>query len=537
MPHRSATRVYILYEMAMAIGNSLDLDELLEESLKVILRKLDGSAICVYDYQQDGILMKIPRRGVNAEQTLNIQAIKPALLNEPDYKYQRKTLENGRYQYLFKLKDQGVMSLVSAIELDELMIQSMAPICEKLATAIQSCKTSQQMHHQEAVLKNTLFDLQKAQMARDLFLANMAHEIRTPLNGIIGFLGQLEDTPLTGQQQDYIQIIRHSSDSLLGVINDILDFSKIDSGKLELECSAFHLIQTIEPIVELFKAKLDDKPVSIHFVQQGQIPGYIMGDSLRLKQILGNLVSNAVKFTQQGEIRIQLHVSPAQDNRVMCRLSVADSGIGIDSEQLNTLGEPFRQASASTFRHFGGTGLGLAIVKKLIELMGSQLEIRSQLGKGSEFAFSWLAEVAEKPVQEAITKSNQMQTRPDLKVLLAEDNQVNQLLMKAVLAKMEIAADIVETGLQAVEKVKQTEYDLVLMDINMPEMDGVEATQLIREYERNTNRKSTMIAALTANVLKGDQDLYLSKGLDRVLAKPLDLNELNKVFADLAHLD
>lgn len=528
-------RVRILYEMAMAIGNSLDLHDLLSESLKVMLRKLDGVATAAFCEVERAPLMVIPRRGLTATYRQNlVQACDQRVDKQktPSGFVQELEVHEQRFQYIFYLKGVGLLTLVCPHRIDPHTLYALAPICEKLAASVRSCRANQQLIEKEHSLQTALCDLQKAQSARDLFLANMSHEIRTPLNGILGFLGQLEATELNDEQQHYLSIVRHSSDSLLGIINDILDFSKMDSGKMALERHPFHLLDTLEPIVELFRAKAEQQNTCLCFVQEGEIPAFIQGDALRLKQVVSNLVSNAVKFSADAQATLLLRCLAKSEDDVELQLEVIDQGIGIEAEKLKTLGEPFSQADHSTTRHFGGTGLGLAICKRLVSLMDSQLQVESEPGQGSRFYFKWRAPLATAPSDKP-AQSLQTYEYPDKRVLLVEDNKVNQMLMQAILSKLKLQFDLVTDGRQALEAYQQQagDYDLVLMDINMPVMDGVEATQHIREFELEQGWSPCPIVALTANVLKGDRERYLTMQMNDVLAKPLQLEKLHKVFA------
>jgi signal transduction histidine kinase len=522
--------------MAMAIGNSLDLDKLLAESLKVMLRKLDGVAIGLYAQDNLSALHLFPRRGMTDDYHQNVlrahQALSRASADSAGF-FSHIHVDNQRHQYLFVLKRVGILSLICANPIDEGTLNALAPVCDKLATSVRSCYANQRLIEQEKNLQMALGDLQRAQAARDLFLANMSHEIRTPLNGIVGFLAQLEETRLDENQRHYLNIIRHSSDSLIEIINDILDFSKMDAGKLALEQRPFHLIDTLGPIAELFRARAQQQRTNLLFRQEGKVPAYITGDALRLKQIVTNLISNAVKFTQDGQIELIVRCDELADQQVRVQIVICDTGIGMAPAQLKSIGEPFAQADASTTRHYGGTGLGVAICKRLIELMGSQLEISSELGKGSRFSFSWLAPVSTAPVSSHRASAPALQADySGQRVLLVEDNKVNQMLMQAVLNKMGVTPQIAENGAVAVERVCDAgeRYDLILMDINMPIMDGEQATRHIRDYEQTHSLSSTPIVALTANVLKGDHERYLAMGLDEVLAKPIDMAKLNQVF-------
>ncbi|MDY0137472.1 MAG: ATP-binding protein [Thiomicrospira sp.] len=536
MQSHSESRVRILYEMAMAIGNSLDLDKLLTESLKVMLRKLDGIAIGLYAMRDLTPIHLFPRRGMTEQYHLNLHQAHQAFCAtgaEGGGFLAHSLVDKQRHQYLFVLKRVGILSLICPHPIDEGTLNALAPVCDKLATSVRSCYANQRLIEQEKNLQTALCDLQRAQTARDLFLANMSHEIRTPLNGIVGFLGQLEETPLDDNQRHFLTIIRHSSDSLIEIINDILDFSKMDAGKLALEQRPFHLIDTLGPIVELFRSRAQQQRTTMLFRQEGRVPAYIAGDALRLKQIVTNLISNAVKFTQDGQIELIVRCDEVGPQQVRVQIAICDTGIGMAPAQLKSIGEPFAQADASTTRHYGGTGLGVAICKRLIELMGSRLEISSELGKGSQFSFSWLAPIANAPLSnDGVSLLPLQADYGGQRVLLVEDNKVNQLLMQAVLNKMGVTPQIAENGAVAVERVcdLSERYDLILMDINMPIMDGEQATRHIRDYEQAQSLPSTPIVALTANVLKGDRERYLAMGLDEVLAKPIDMIKLHQVF-------
>lgn len=540
IPSNIETRVIVLYEIAMAIGNTLDEKQLFQDCLKVILRKLNGVAISFYDANKQQVILALPRRGMKQDYIDNL-----TLLVEREESQARASgfvtslpINDQLIQYLFKISHVGWLTLISSRPIDELTLGSLGPVCDKLATSILSCRANYQLIEQEQTLQTALYNLKKAQQSRDSFLANMSHEIRTPLNGILGFLYQLEETALTSQQQQYLSIVRHSSDTLVGIINDILDFSKMDAGKLVLASDPFHLLDTVLPIVDLFRAKAEAQNTNLTFTQGGAIPAGVRGDSLRLKQIISNLISNAIKFSPDASVSVELYSEDTgKPNQVLLTLSVRDTGIGIAKEKLSIIGQPFVQAESSTTRQYGGTGLGLVICKGLLSLMGSALKIESQPGEGSCFCFSWLAEVSQELDSLEEMAANKLKAPstlsfPDKRLLLVEDNKVNQMLMKAILAKMLITPDLAENGLQAYELYCQHkgQYDLILMDINMPIMDGVEATARIRAFETSQGLQSTRIVALTANALRGDRERYLSMQMDEVLAKPLDMVKLHQIF-------
>ncbi|MGC9456655.1 MAG: ATP-binding protein [Halothiobacillaceae bacterium] len=538
-------RVRILYELAMAIGNSLDRRKLLSESLKVMLRKLDGLTAGVFGYGNPEPLFLTPRRGLNESLRAclsHVLSTGHSLVDTPAGLYARHRLDDGRHCYLFHLPDSGWLVFTRHTALDDQTLRALAPICEKLATSLRSCAANQDLIEKERNLAQTLTALREAQSARDQFLANMSHEIRTPLNGIIGFLDLFEQTPLTAQQRDYLETIRHSSSSLLGIINDILDFSKIDAGMLQLEEAPLALHDTLSAVVRLFGSRAEHQGTRLYLTIDPRLPRRVLGDALRLKQVVSNLVSNAVKFTENGTVEVRLDLLDQQDDRCTLALSVRDTGIGMTQEMIDRIGQPFAQADSSTTRRYGGSGLGLAICKQLVSLMGGQLEIDSQPGRGTTLGFRWQTRIADEPVatDSSHGRSSTTQALPTgiQRVLLVEDNPVNQKLMKAVLARMGLEQTLAANGAEAVAACEnqddRTPFDVILMDISMPVMDGVEATRRIRALESETGRSRTPVIALTANALKGDRERFLAEGMDEMLTKPLDLKALRDTLSRIA---
>lgn len=364
-------------------------------------------------------------------------------------------------------------------------------------------------------LKDAKIAAENANKAKSNFLASMSHEIRTPLNAIMGFIGLLKEKEEDPKKLNYLDTIDNSAKSLTNIINDILDFSKIESGKLNIDYTYFNPKEGLKVTVELFKAKCDEKSLSLHtkFVN---LPPSLNGDLLRIKQVVNNLLSNAIKFTPDNK-SIYLHI--AYENGYL-NISVKDEGIGISQEYQEKIFESFTQADASTTRQYGGTGLGLAISYNLIKLMDSQLKVKSQLGLGSEFYFSLPLEIG-KPLTVA-SFSNKDIDLSDIKILLVEDNKSNQLFMQVLLDTMAINCDIASDGVEAIERFKDSSYDIILMDENMPNMNGVQATKEIIKIEKERNLEHTPIIALTANALKGDRERFLSAGMDEYLSKPVD---------------
>jgi PAS domain S-box-containing protein len=378
---------------------------------------------------------------------------------------------------------------------------------------------------------------ESASKAKSEFLANMSHEIRTPLSGVIGFTELILQTPLTEIQRQYIQNANVAGSALLGIINDILDFSKIEAGKLELDITRTDLVDVLEQSTDILRFQARQKGLQLSLDIQADTPRWALVDAMRLKQICINLMSNAVKFTEKGIVELQLKFADMGNHRGRYTISVQDSGIGIMEAQKEKLFKAFSQADSSTTRKFGGTGLGLVISNLLAEKMGSRIELESEYGKGARFFFSIEAEYdsreAEKPSEGPggfVDKEYEMASNAST-LLIAEDVEMNMLLIKAIVGRLFPALRILEAknGLQAVDMIKQYKVDLVLMDVQMPELDGVEATQRIRAYEQNTQHR-TPIVALTAGAFQDEKDRVLAAGMDGFLAKPIESAKLREIM-------
>ena len=392
-------------------------------------------------------------------------------------------------------------------------------------------KLEELIEYQETVIKGQIKvanserdKAEKFAKAKSEFLANMSHEIRTPLNAIIGFVDILKEESKGRKSFEYVDIIYKSSQALLSIIEDILDFSKIESAKLNIDKIFFNPYEEFKIITNLFSETCSQNGITLNININQSLPQSINTDPLRVKQVISNLLSNAIKFTKPKK---SIFVNIEYVNGLL-KVSVKDEGKGIETDKLEYIFEAFNQEDSSTTRNYGGTGLGLTISSKLVELLGGKLKVKSELGKGSEFYFTIPAAIG-KTVNEKAENTTNNYTFNKEKVLVVEDNKSNQMLMQILLKKLNLSFEFANDGVEAVEMFKTNKYDIILMDENMPNMNGIEATKLILEYEKQNNLEHTPIIALTANALKGDRERFLEAGMDEYLTKPIDKNKLNEV--------
>lgn len=370
---------------------------------------------------------------------------------------------------------------------------------------------------------------EEATRVKAMFLANMSHEIRTPLNGIIGISKVLEESNLNNKQQELTEIITTSGENLLNIINDILDFSKIESGQIQLEKIDFSLPKVINTIFKLLKFKADKKDIQLKIRLDENIPDTLIGDPYRLNQIITNLINNAIKFTEKGKVEIAAELVNKSEKEVEIHFRIVDTGIGISREGLDKLFKEFSQTESSTTRKYGGTGLGLVICKNLTSLMGGEIGVNSEKGKGSEFWFTLKFEYKESKMEEINGKM--VEIPKDIKILYAEDNPVNQRVTQLLLQKTGVVCDIAENGRKAFEKIKQNKYDLILMDMQMPVMDGIEATKKIRQHEQENGTEAPVyIVAVTANAFSEDKQKCFDAGMNDFISKPFKENALKQII-------
>ncbi len=398
-------------------------------------------------------------------------------------------------------------------------------------------------------LKENLSELHEAKEAaleaaktKSAFLANMSHEIRTPMNGVLGMLELIKDTPLTKTQSDLLGTAHASADSLLAIINDILDFSKIEAGKMTIEYIEISVRDIVSEICTLLAGTAREKGLTLNFHTDADLPAMLVGDPVRLRQVLTNLIGNAVKFTESGGVSVRVNLLETVKSSARIEFSVEDTGIGIAEDILPELFNEFTQADGSTTRKFGGTGLGLTISRQLVELMGGEISVVSAEGLGSTFAFTLNMAITENQARPPASRESVATPKPNhqeavafpdtIQVLVAEDNVVNQKVTISMLKKIGIQhIDVAEDGRRAVTMNSSQTYDLILMDCQMPHMSGYEATGVIRHQEREQQLPPIPIIAMTANAMPEDREKCLAAGMDDYLSKPVKKEELKKTLA------
>jgi len=402
----------------------------------------------------------------------------------------------------------------------------------QLTGMIGIARDTTERHNDKQALQEAKDDAEAANLAKSMFLANMSHEIRTPMNGIIGMTDILMQTELSPEQIEFLQIVKLSGDNLLSIINDILDFSKIEAGKITLEKIDFNLAEKIGETVKLLSFQAQKKGLLLKSKINPDIPVLVNGDPLRTKQVLINLINNAIKFTTKGSVTCEIELFEQSTTKVKILFKVIDTGLGINQEGKTRLFKSFAQADASISRKFGGTGLGLTISKRLVELMHGEIGIESEEGKGSTFWFTIEygrtesnPSISELAINEPITEIRK------LHILLVEDNPINQRVAIYNLTKLGHKVDIAENGQEAFDLRKVNHYDIILMDIQMPVMDGIEATHAIRQWEKSLPQPEELpIIAMTANAVKGNIENFLTEGMNGYISKPFKITELETIL-------
>ncbi len=550
--------VSIQYALALLIGQDLDLRNMLRKFLPPALRLLNcrSGYIWLYESESD--------EGAGLEPCYSYPALKIPLVERlPEVAKHLKNIQanggkidkagevipakEGHFHFL-SIGSVGLLVLQRDPPLPKSHLLALAPVLQRLETACQAClqhayveiarqealhaKEIAEKAHSEALRAKEIAE--QASKAKSDFLAMISHEIRTPMNGIIGLTDLMLYSEVSPSQQEYLGMIKSSSGALLDIINEILDFSRIEAGTLRLAVAPFRLRELIQDTFVPLAVRAEEKSLVFHWEIAPDIPDTLDGDAGRLRQVMINLVGNAIKFTERGEVTVSItQQSGAPEGQACLLFAVRDTGIGISPDKQSVIFQPFQQADNSISRHYGGTGLGLAISSQLIGMMGGGLQLESDLGNGSIFHFSAPFRKTIKPKAVAGSGNRYVlaQVEHPLEILLAEDNAVNRMLAVRLLNKVGHRVTVAENGQIALDSWAATRPDVILMDVQMPVMDGLESTRLIRQRELEKGVERTPIIALTANAMSSDRERCLQVGMDAFLSKPFNAQDLLDVLA------
>jgi len=481
------------------------------------------------------IVLRDEMNGIEAAERIGAQCDIPVvfLSSNTNAEFIERSKAVAPFGYLVKpFEDQELRATIEMALVRHRMEQERERLIHELQDLIRERERA------EEELRRSKEEAEAANRAKSVFLANMSHEIRTPMNGIIGMLDLALATELTPKQREHLRMAKDSAESLLVLLRDILDFSKIEADRLDLESIPFPLRESIGEVMKIVALAGGRKELTVSWEAADEVPDTLVGDPGRLRQVLINLLGNAVKFTERGEVVLRVVPESVDGGEAFLRFSVRDTGVGIPAEQLASVFSPFTQVDGSLTRPQGGTGLGLAICQRLVELMGGRIWAESELGSGSTFHFSarfGRVAVREPRPAPAPRVPGLRETGRNLRILLAEDHPVNQALLSALLRKQGHEVTVVSTGVQALDALAEERPDLVLMDVQMPRMDGIEATARIRKMEKDPGRLP--IIAITAHAMKGDRERFLAAGMDGYVEKPIHAEALfrtiDEVFARL----
>ncbi len=521
----------VQYALALSVGQKLQLRPMLRIFVPDCLRMLNGTEGHVWfqDDKQaelDNPLFSYPKIRIPFSEKY------PELKEDIAKNLNSQWLENhytavvpadGFFFHFFSLGGKGLFVLRRKFPLDEDQMLALEPVCGRLATACLAC------FEHEALL-TAQQQAEQANKAKTEFLARMSHELRTPLHGVLGLTSLTLDTQLNETQRNNLTSVKSSATGLLSLIDEILDISKIEARELKLNEAPFQITPFIDNLIRPLRHMAEEKGLKLCVKLNVKNDWSIQSDSSRIKQVLNNLISNAIKFTNTGLIYVKVHLEKKPNSKAKVTFLVQDSGIGISLEHQRSIFDPFTQADGANNRQFGGTGLGLAISSNIVSLMGGTLEVKSEQGKGSLFSFSIEASTStSKKSDERSSAISKVPNEPH-NILLVEDNEVNKLLAKTILESAGHTVRVAENGLESLDLWRGEKPDLIFMDVQMPIMDGLEATRKIRLEEKITNADKTPIVALSANARDEDQKACLNVGMDCFVAKPFTKDTLLKVI-------
>lgn len=550
MKNDALLQIQVFYEIAMAIGGSLDLKKMLKTSLMVYLKKLSCTSGIIYRIIPDDtqtVWRIVPQCAIPRNAIKN-QAVKEALKDLPEVLDKQQvnlflsTLpilgqsETGQRFHVMELSGFGFFILIkSGNGIDQSTIQSLRHINRKLADSSIACLQKETIEHINQQLSIEIEVRKEAEKAKTQFLSNMSHEILTPMNGITWLNKLLLESKLTDEQQELLNYLDTSVESLLKVLTALFDFSGIEAGKTELEEIDFNVQTLLDDIISFMSSKARAKKIELHLEIHPETPVNVKGDPRKIHQILTYIIDNAIKFTHKGQVVVRICPKHETGNTIELEFSVTDTGIGIPEEKMDVLFEKFSQADESDTRKYGGTGLGLSIAKRFCELMGGQISASNNLDAGSQFKVALTLRKSDI----SIPLENQELTNRQKPVhaLIVDDNPINRKVVEVLCKKLNWQADNANDGKQAITLLEKKEYDLVLMDCQMPEMDGYEATKIIRDSNSNVKNHDITIIAVTANVSEENHKKCLKVGMDGFIPKPIKLLPLLKISQNLPQVN